>query len=130
MDWLIVALLVGGMVPYGFTVISKAGAFGKRDNARTRDWQTKLEGWRQRAHWSQLNSFEGYPLYAAAILASLVRGSTDPWLPFLAWGYIACRVLYGAFYIGDKPRLRSLTWTLGLLCPVVILVRLASGGPF
>jgi uncharacterized MAPEG superfamily protein len=37
-------------------------------------------------------------------------------------GFIAARIAYGAFYIFDKPSLRSLSWTAGIGCCVALFL--------
>ena len=35
------------------------------------------------------------------------------------------RILHGAFYVGDAPRLRSLSWLVGMLCVLALIVMAA-----
>jgi uncharacterized MAPEG superfamily protein len=114
MQGLVVPLAVAGVLPYISTSIAKAGAFSSRDNGRTRDWQNELSGWRQRAHWSQLNGFEGYPLFAAAVICAIVLAPDSAIALQVAWGYIAFRVAFIVCFLTDRPSLRSLVWFGGL----------------
>jgi uncharacterized MAPEG superfamily protein len=93
-----VPLMIAAAMPSIFTAIAKVGAFTPRDNRETRNWQAQLTGWRQRAHWAHLNSFEAFPPFAAA------------------------RVAYGACYIADVAALRSLVWFAGMGCIATLFV--------
>eukprot|EP01035_Chromulina_nebulosa_P035064 gene35064-47116_t len=49
--------------------MAKFGTGGKDfDNAAPRVMLAKLDGWRQRANWAQLNGFEAFPPFAAAVI--------------------------------------------------------------
>lgn len=118
---LIIAIMVAGIMPYVLTGIAKVGAFRARDNARTREWQATLTGWRQRAYWAHLNAFEAFPLFAAAVLCVLMFAPTHAYAAPLAWSFIGLRIAYGACFIGNWPRLRSLVWFLALACSLALL---------
>ena len=126
MHALVIPLAIAGLLPYVLTASSKIGAFSRADNARTREWQRTLAGWRQRAYWAQLNSFEGFPLFAAAVLTAMMLRPTDGTGLALAWGYVAARVAYSACYILHRPSLRSLVWLVGLACCLALFVLAAS----
>ena len=40
----------------------------------------------------------------------------------LAIGFVVARVLHGVFYLTDKHSLRSLSWLVGMLCAVGLMV--------
>ena len=120
MTSLLIAMFVAGTMPYALTAAAKLGAFRGRDNARTREWQQELTGWRKRAHWAHLNAFEAFPLFASAILALLVVAPAHPSAPVWAWAYVALRAGYSACYLGNWPRLRSAAWFLALACVTVL----------
>ncbi|GMV28217.1 MAG: hypothetical protein AMXMBFR59_03420 [Rhodanobacteraceae bacterium] len=117
-------ILIAALLPLVFTVIAKYGheAGIKRLNRQPRVYQAELSGYRARAHWAHLNGIEAFPPFAAAVLvAQFVRAPQD-WIDFLAATFIALRLIYGAFYLADKPPLRSLTWFLGLSCVIGLFV--------
>jgi uncharacterized MAPEG superfamily protein len=113
-------LLLAGALPYLFTLIAKAGAFSRRDNHSTRDWQAKLTGWRQRAHWAHQNSFEIFPLFAAAVIVAHLAAPGNDRATLAAWAFVASRVVYGVCYITDVAALRSLVWFVGVGCIVAL----------
>jgi uncharacterized MAPEG superfamily protein len=114
-------VLFAGLMPYIFTGIAKSSKKGL-DNRAPREFLATLEGWGQRANWAQMNSFEAFPLFAAAVVIAQLRGIDQSLLNNLAMGFIAARIAYGAFYIFDKPSLRSLSWTAGIGCCVALFL--------
>lgn len=107
---LVLALMISGALPFVLTGIAKAGRFSRRANHATRDWQAKLEGWRQRAHWAHLNAFESFPLYAAAAICAHLAAPGSHTAELALWAYPALRVLYSICFIADWAELRSLAW--------------------
>jgi len=115
-----VPLLITGAMPFVLTAIAKAGAFSPRDNRETRNWQANLTGWRQRAHWAHQNSFEAFPLFAAALLTSHMAAPQSGTAVWAAWGFVAARVAYAACYLADLAALRSLVWFAGIACVIAL----------
>jgi len=120
MQSLLYALLAAGLTPYLFTTLAKVGAFRLADNARTRAWQEGLTGWRQRAHWAQLNAFEAFPFFAAAVLSVMLLVPSLRHPRDVAWAFVGLRLLYGACYVGNWPRLRSTLWFASMLCVLAL----------
>lgn len=117
----LICVLIAGLMPYLWTTVAKV--VGPRyDNRNVREWQSRLSGLAQRAHAAHLNSFEAFPLFAAAVLAAMVTGADPQRVAQLSLAFIAARVLYGAVYIANFPRTRSLVWFLGLACVIAIAV--------
>ena len=113
-------VLAAGLMPYVADSISKAG--GKADHHDPRAWTAQQQGYRRRAHAASLNAFEGFPLFAAAvIIAHLLRGPQAA-ANALALGFIACRILHLLFYVSDRPSLRSTVFGLGMLCVIGLFV--------
>jgi uncharacterized MAPEG superfamily protein len=107
-------VLIAGLLPYVATMIAKSRR--GYDNAEPRAWLARQEGFRARAHAAQQNSFEAFPLFAAAVVIAHVRGAEQPAIELLALGFIAARVLYLAFYVANLALLRSLAWFVGIGC--------------
>ncbi|MGH8446996.1 MAG: MAPEG family protein [Solimonas sp.] len=121
-------VLIAGLLPFPFTLTAK---WSKRfDNAAPRDYFDETEGWRKRAHWVQLNSFEAFPFFAAgAIVAHLVVGPNMT-ADGLAASFIVLRVLYGICYLTNLPTLRSLVWFGAMLCSIgLFVVAIRTGRP-
>ena len=56
---------------------------------------------------------------SAAFSAADARGDT---ITPLAITFVVARVLHGVFYLTDKHTLRSLSWLVGMLCAVGLMV--------
>ncbi|WP_257387940.1 MAPEG family protein [Tahibacter caeni] len=120
-------ILVAALLPLVFTAVAKYGheAGIRRLNRQPRVYQAELSGFRARAHWAHLNSIEAFPPFAAAVLVAQYVHASQNAIDLLAVLFIVLRVVYGAFYLADKPPLRSLTWFLGVLCVVGLFVAAA-----
>ncbi|MBL8300361.1 MAG: MAPEG family protein [Rhodanobacteraceae bacterium] len=121
-------ILVAALLPLVFTVIAKYGheAGIRRLNRQPRVYQAELSGYRARAHWAHLNGIEAFPPFAAAVLVAQFVRAPQGWIDSLAIAFVALRLIYSAFYLADKPPLRSLTWFLALGC-VIGLYMVAAG---
>jgi uncharacterized MAPEG superfamily protein len=109
-------IFVAALMPFVLTGIAKVGAFTLRDNHQTRTWQAQLTGYRARAHAAHLNSFEAFPIFAAAAILAGARVPLHTELPLLCWGFVGARVGYAYCYIADHARARSVVWFIGLGC--------------
>lgn len=120
-------VLAAGLLPYAATLIAKSGRRGF-DNRAPRDWLARQEGFRKRANAAQLNAFEAFPFFAAAVIvAHVVRGpQPQPLVDLLAVGFVVLRVLYLACYLADQALLRSLVWFLGLATTIAIFLAAAA----
>ena len=114
-------VLAAGLMPFLWTLVAKTT--GERFNNRTpREWQSRLSGLPARAHAAHLNSFEAFPLFAAAVIVADLLDAPQATVDLLALAFIALRVLYGTFYLVDQHALRSLVWFAALACTVAIFV--------
>lgn len=113
-------VLIAGLLPYVATVTAKAGA--RFDNRNPRDWLAKQEGYRRRANAAQANSFEAFPLFAAAVIVAHLTQAPQDRVDMLAMAFVAARVLYLIFYLADWAALRSLVWFAGIATAVAIFV--------
>lgn len=113
-------ILVAGLLPYWPTVASK----WRRDysNAAPRAGVDKLAPRNQRAYWAQLNAFEAFPLFAAAVIIAHLARADQAWIDGLAMAFVGFRVAYTLAYIYDKPMLRSLLWSGGVFCVIGFFV--------
>jgi uncharacterized MAPEG superfamily protein len=109
-------VLVAGLLPYAAIMIAKAER--TFDNRNPRTWLANRKGFRARAHAAHLNSFEGFPLFAAGVIIAHLKNGPGETADMLALGYVIARLLFLGFYIGDQPSLRSVAWFAGLGCAV------------
>lgn len=117
-------VLAAGLLPYAFTIAAKSGP--GFSNRTPRIYLEQAQGWRQRAHWAQLNSFEGLPLFVGAVLTCHAVAGQQGSADLIAIGYVAARALYGLMYIKDRPGLRSIMWFLAMFANVGLFVVAAT----
>lgn len=103
-----------------FTLAAKWSS--RFDNARPRAYFDQLTGWRQRAHWAQLNSFENFPVFAAAAIICHIVAGANATADCLALAFVALRIAFGLCYVADKATLRSLVWLAAQVCVVGLFV--------
>lgn len=114
-------VLLAAVLPIAFAAISKAGGH-RYDNRAPRAWLDAQSGWRQRAHWAQQNSHEAFAPFAAAVIIAHQLHAPQAGIDTLALLFIGFRVLYGALYIADRDRLRSVAWVAAFLCVVGLFI--------
>jgi uncharacterized MAPEG superfamily protein len=106
------------LLPLLYTGVAKfsGGDYQPKHNLEPREFLNNLEGFRQRANWTQLNTHESIPAFMAAVIIAHQIGGEQASIDVLAVFYIVLRLVYGVLYILNKGLLRTLTWTLSLLC--------------
>jgi len=114
-------VLIAAILPYLLIGVAKVGVRGF-DNRRPRDWYEKTSGFRRRAVWAQQNSFEIFPLFAAAVIIAHLAGAAQATIDGLAIGFIASRIAYAISYLADLHLLRSLVWTAGIACCFALFI--------
>ncbi len=116
-------ILGAGLMPFIWTLLAKSSSLRTFDNNKPRLFLDRLQGWPQRANWAQMNSFEAFPLFAAAVLVALQVGKIAPqMLDTLAVTYLISRVIYGVFYLLDWGWLRTLAWFVGVGCCISLFI--------
>ncbi len=97
------------ILPYAFTTMAKFTGPGFNNN-HPRDFLEGLTGFRKRAHWAQLNTFEAFPIFAAAVIIAHMVAGANGTVDALAVAFIVCRIVYGICYMADWASARSLVW--------------------
>jgi len=118
-------VLIISLFPFlmaGFAKYGGAQAGRRFDNNHPRAWLSGLEGWPQRAHAAQMNSWEALPIFVAAVLMAKVAVVPAATLDFWAVWFVLARVLYAGLYITDRASLRSVVWVLGMIAPVRLMI--------
>ena len=119
-------ILVAALLPYLWTAIAKTGA-PAYNNKDPRGWLAKQDSRRVRnANGAQLNAFEAFPAFAAGVLMAQFAGVDPGRIGMLAMAFVGFRVLHGVFYLAGTHWLRSLAWTGGFACVLVLMVQAAS----
>jgi uncharacterized MAPEG superfamily protein len=104
----------GAVILYLMTIAPfKAMGFRSFDNARPRDPEFYDEPLRARALGAHLNGIEAFPLFAAAVLLAEFRASPQHLIDELAILFLIVRAAYVLTYLGDRPTLRSILWSVG-----------------
>jgi uncharacterized MAPEG superfamily protein len=121
-------LLAAMLAPYLLSVAARSAVSRSDYVADPRAYSEGLTGWRKRAHLAHLNAFEAFPtLLAGVVVAELARAPRQ-WIDALALAFVFFRVLHAAFYIGDRPMLRSHAWRFGILCAIGLFVVAGTSG--
>ena len=121
-------VLVAALLPLIWTGIAKFS--GRYDNHKPREYLEQSTGYRLRAHWAQLNSYEAFPPFAAGVIIAHLAGADPLWSDRLAVAFIVFRVLYGVTYLKDWATARSLVWLggLGAVVGLFVIAGLGAGG--
>ena len=120
------SILVAAFLPYVFTVIAKRS--GERyDNRDPRGWLSRQQNPVSiRANAAQLNAFEAFAPFAAAVLMAQLAGVDGGLVSLLARAFVGFRVLHGILYLAGRHLLRSAAWAGGYLCVLALMVMAAA----
>ena len=115
-------ILIAALLPYVWVSIAKSSAPGY-NNKDPRGWIAKQESYRVRnAYNAQLNAFEAFPAFAAAVLMAQLAQVDVQRVMWLAVAFVVFRVLHGVFYLTSTQALRSLSWFGGLICVLTLMI--------
>ena len=118
-------ILIAAVLPFIWVGFAKSGAPGY-NNKDPRGWVAKQDGYRVRnAYNAHLNAFEAFPTFAAGVLMAQFAGVDPDHVNLLAVAFIGFRVLHGVFYVTNRASLRSLSWLVGMICVVTLIVMAA-----
>lgn len=114
-------VLMAALLPYVAATIAKAG--GERyDNRDPRAWLQRQEGWRVRANNAQLNGFEAFPFFAAAVIVAQMLQAPQQRVDALALIFVVARVVHLACYLASWHWARSIAWLVGWLACIFLFV--------
>jgi uncharacterized MAPEG superfamily protein len=94
--------------------------FRDYDNSRPRDPDFYSDVIRARAMGAHQNGIEAFPFFAAAVLLAEFRAAPQNLINELAVLFLIVRVAYVFTYLGDRPSLRSILWSLGFAINIAI----------
>lgn len=115
-------ILVAALLPYLWVTIAKASGT-HYDNRDPRGWLAQQDDPRvHRANAAQLNGFEAFPAFAAAVLMAQFASVDPTRIAVLAAAFLVFRVLHGMFYVIGQHRLRSLAWFVAFFCVIALMV--------
>ena len=114
-------VLIAAIMPLIFAGYAKFSSKGY-DNSSPREFLDKVQGRPKRAHFAQLNSFEAFPAFAAAVIIAHLANVSPSRISILAVAFIIFRIIYGICYILDNHSLRSLVWFSAFFCVVTLFI--------
>jgi uncharacterized MAPEG superfamily protein len=88
--------------------------FRRFDNARPRDPAFYQDPISARALGAHQNGIEAFPFFAVAVLLAEFRTGPQRLIDELAILFLIVRIAYVFTYLGDRPTLRSILWSIGL----------------
>jgi len=104
----------GTLMLYLLTIASVKWAGHRQfDNARPRDPAFYEDALRARALGAHQNGIEAFPFLAAAVLLAEFRRAPQHLIDELAVLFLIVRIAYVLTYLGNRPTLRSILWSLG-----------------
>jgi uncharacterized MAPEG superfamily protein len=87
--------------------------FGVFDNSKPRDPAFYDDPIAARALGAHQNGIEAFPFFAAAVLLAEFRSCPQSLVNELAILFVIVRIAYVFTYIGNRPTLRSILWSIG-----------------
>ena len=106
----------------------KWAAFRTFDNARPRDPDFYQDPIRARALGAHQNGIEAFPFFAVAVLLAEFRLGPQHLIDELAVLFLIVRIAYVFTYLGNRPTLRSILWSLGFAINIAIFFMPAIRG--
>jgi uncharacterized MAPEG superfamily protein len=94
--------------------------FRRFDNAKPRDPSFYDDPIRARALGAHQNGIEAFPFFAAAVLLAEFRIAPQRLIDELAILFLIVRVAYVFTYLGNRPTLRSILWSIGFAINIAI----------
>jgi uncharacterized MAPEG superfamily protein len=104
----------GSLMLYLLTIAPvKAIGLRRFDNAKPRD-PTFYDGpIAARALGAHLNGIEAFPFFAVAVLLAEFRAGPQHLIDELAVLFLIVRIAYVFTYLGNRPTLRTILWSIG-----------------
>lgn len=120
-------LLVAGMMPFVIVGIAKSGR--GYDNGDPRNPAALDTPLRRAAYGAHLNCLEAFPFFAAAVLLAGLRRAPADIVDIAACVWLASRIVFVGCYLTGRSTPRSLSWIVGnLTCVAIIVLSLLRGG--
>jgi uncharacterized MAPEG superfamily protein len=94
--------------------------FRRFDNARPRDPNFYDDPIAARALGAHQNGIEAFPFFAAAVLLAEFRIAPQRLIDELAILFLIVRIAYVFTYLGNRPTLRSILWSIGFAINIAI----------
>jgi uncharacterized MAPEG superfamily protein len=95
-------------------------SFRRFDNSKPRDPAFYDNPIRARALGAHQNGIEAFPFFAVAVLLAEFRLGPLRLIDELAVLFLIVRIAYVFTYVGNRPTLRSILWSLGFAINIAI----------
>ena len=119
----------GTLMLYLVTIASiKWIGFRRFDNAKPRDPAFYDKPIAARVLGAHQNGIEAFPFFAVAVLLAEFRAGPQRLIDDLAVLFLIVRVAYVFPYLGNRPTLRSILWSIGFAINLVIFFMPAIRG--
>jgi uncharacterized MAPEG superfamily protein len=124
-EWCVFATLL----LYLLTIVAAKWSAGRAyNNARPRDPEFYGDPIRARALGAHQNGIEAFPFFAVAVLLAEFRLGPQRLIDELAVLFLIVRIAYVFTYLGNRPTLRSILWSLGFAINAAIFFMPAIKG--
>ena len=121
--------IFGALMLYLLTIAPiKWIGFRRFDNAKPRDPAFYADPLRGRALGAHQNGIEAFPFFAIAVLLAEFRAGPQRLIDELAILFLIVRMAYVFTYLGDRPTLRSILWSIGFAINLAIFFMPAIRG--
>ena len=111
----------GTLLLYLLTILGAKWAGGRTfNNARPRDPEFYGDPIRTRALGAHQNGIEAFPFFAVAVLLAEFRLGPQRLIDELAVLFLIVRIAYVFTYLGNRPTLRSILWSIGFAINIAI----------
>jgi len=90
------------------------------DNSKPRDPAFYDDPIRSRALGAHQNGIEAFPFFAVAVLLAEFRDGPQRLIDELGVLFLIVRIAYVFTYLGDRPALRSILWSIGFAINIAI----------
>ena len=94
--------------------------FRRFDNANPRDPAFYEDPIRARALGAHQNGIEAFPFFAVAVLLAEFRIAPQNLINELAVLFLIVRIAYVFTYLGNRPTLRTILWSIGFVINLAI----------
>jgi uncharacterized MAPEG superfamily protein len=119
----------GTLMLYLLTIVAiKWIGFRHFDNSRPRDPAFYDDPIRSRALGAHQNGIEAFPFFAIAVLLAEFRAGPQGLIDELAVLFLIVRIAYVFTYLGDRPTLRSILWSIAFAINLAIFFMPAIRG--
>ena len=121
--------ILGAVLLYLLTIAPfKAIGFRVFDNSKPRDPDFYSDPLRARALGAHHNGIETFPFFAVAVLLAEFRDGPQRLIDELAVLFLIVRLAYVLTYLGDRPTLRTILWSVGFAINLAIFFMPAIKG--